>query len=102
MSAKFSDWKLACIPALGLLGIAAFILFVIHPGGFEGQIGWFLGLLPGAMLAAIAADQVHTPTLEPIVYWGCLIGVSFLWYFVISYVAIKIGRLVFRVFKHPS
>jgi hypothetical protein len=35
-----------------LLGLAALVVFVIHPGGFEGQIGWFFGWLPGATLGA--------------------------------------------------
>ena len=48
----WSDWKLACVVGVVLLGLAAFVVFVIHPGGFEGQIGWFFGWLPGATLGA--------------------------------------------------
>ncbi len=44
MNLNLSDGKSACITAFVLRGIAAFIVFVIHPGGFEGQIGWFFGL----------------------------------------------------------
>jgi hypothetical protein len=46
-----SDWKTASIAALGLLGIAAFIVFETHLG-FERQIGILFALLPGAFLAA--------------------------------------------------
>jgi hypothetical protein len=41
-----SYWKRACIAASCLLGIATFVVFVIHPGGFEGQVGWFFLVAP--------------------------------------------------------
>jgi hypothetical protein len=52
------DWKYASIAALILLGLAAFIVFVIHPGGFEGQIAWLFGLLPGAFLGSLIASPL--------------------------------------------
>jgi len=101
MKLYLSDWKSACITAFALLGIAAFIVFVIHPGGFEGQIGWFFGLLPGAVVGAALSGHTHhlTPVLESIAAWGSIVCVSFLWYFVVSYTVIKTCRLVFRIFK---
>jgi len=99
---NLSDWKSAFITAFVLLGIAAFIVFVIHPGGFEGQIGWFFGLLPGAIVGAAVSGRIHhvTPVLEPFAFWGSIVGVSLLWYFAVSYAVIKSCRLVFRVFKN--
>jgi uncharacterized membrane protein len=104
MNLNLPDWKSASIAALALLGIAAFVVFVIHPGGFEGQIGWFFGLLPGAAVGAVVSDRVYrvyrvTPVLEPLAEWGSIVCVSFLWYFVISYGVIKAFRLVSRGFN---
>jgi len=39
MRLHIPDLKRACIAAICFLGIAAFVVFVIHPVGFEGQIG---------------------------------------------------------------
>jgi hypothetical protein len=98
-----SDWKLACLAGIILLILAAFAVFVIHPGGFEGQIGWAFGLLPGAMLGAYLGDLIYKshPALEPIVFWTLIIAGSFLWYFSISYLTIKIGRPVSRALRTP-
>jgi len=38
MTFNTSDWKYAGIAALVLLGAAAFIVFVIHPGGLKGRL----------------------------------------------------------------
>jgi hypothetical protein len=101
---RLSDWKRACLAATALLGIALFIVFAIHPGGFEGQIGWFFGLVPGALVGAILADMVYkvVPSLERVVQWFSIIGVSFLWYFVISYAAIKTCRWAARMFAQTK
>ena len=102
MALRFSDWKWACIAALGLLGVAAFIVFVIHPGEFEGQVGWFFGLLPGVFPAAVFSDFVYkiAPRAWPIANWSLIIGLSFLWYFTISYAVIKTCRFFARALKH--
>ena len=52
---RLPDWKQAGITAFILTGIAAFTVFVLRPGGFEGQIGWFFALLPGAFAVANVA-----------------------------------------------
>jgi uncharacterized membrane protein len=102
VSLKFSDWKWACVAAFGLLGVAAFIVFAIHPGGFEGQIGWFFSLLPGAIVGASLSDRVFkvVPLADAIVLWISVYVISFLWYFAISYAVIKTGRFVARALKH--
>jgi hypothetical protein len=94
-----ADWLWALIAASGLEAAAAFIVFVIRPGGFEGQIGWFIGLMPGALLWYLLADHVRAipPAVEPILIWGSVLGITFLWYFAISYVLIKAYRLVARL-----
>lgn len=89
-----TDWKRASWAAAALLGLAAFIMFGIHPGGFEGQIGWFLGLFPGVLV-------VHLLLPDPlfkyeVVFKILVFGTSFLWYFAISYSVIKVVRLRVR------
>jgi hypothetical protein len=78
---RLADWKWACIAGLALLGIAFFVLLVIHPGGFEGQIGWFLCLRPGAIPSAYLADMVYriVPWAEKTAQWLAIVVISFLW-----------------------
>src|SRR5258708_39065465 len=96
MRLHISDWKWACIVAICLLGMAAFVVFVIHPGGFEGQVGWFFLLLPGAVPASVLSDGVYklAPSVEPAIYWALLISLNYGWYWGISYAVIKIFRAV--------
>jgi hypothetical protein len=70
------------------------VVFVIHPGGFEGQVGWFLLLLPGSLLASVLSDFVYklSPSVEPVIYWALIVSFSFGWYWGISYTTIKIFR----------
>jgi hypothetical protein len=97
---KQRDWLYAGVSASVLLGIAAIIILVIHPGGFEGQIGWFFLLLPGAYVAAGMAG--HGPLSASVSPWPIIFVASFLWYFVITYAAIKVYRLVSSQFFRPS
>jgi hypothetical protein len=101
MTHGMSDWKYAGITALMLLGVTAFIVFVVRPGGFEGQIGWFFGLLPGAFVGATVAERLYkiSPLLSSITYSAFIFGGSLLWYFVISYFVIKTYRLVSSFFN---
>ncbi len=101
MSLRISDWKWACVAAPGLVGLAACVMFVVHPGGFETQIGWFLVLLPGAFAGYPLSDHVHrlVPRAEPIVFWTLIVGLSFLWYWGISYSMIKIFRAAVRTLE---
>jgi hypothetical protein len=97
-----SDWKYASVAALVLICTAAFVMFVIHPFGFEEQIGWFYILFPGqfvygtiaTVVDKIAPALVHNGLIAFIVF-----GVSFLWYFAICDGAILIYRLVSRLKK---
>jgi len=91
---RLADWMWAFVAAFGLLGAAAFIVFVIHPGGFEGQIGWFVALMPGAIFGLPLADHVFkvAPGAERVALWSSVVAITFLWYFAISYAAIKSYR----------
>jgi hypothetical protein len=95
MNRQFSDRGRAFLTALGLTGAAALVLFLIRPGGFEGQIGWVFVLLPGAIAGAPISDRAYriVPWSDQIVLWTLTLGISLLWYFVISYMAIKLWRL---------
>jgi hypothetical protein len=92
-----SDWKVAGVAAFGLLGIAAFLVFATH-NGFEGQITLFFALLPGAFFLVTTSE--HIPTLKPIfsvATWPFIFFFSYLWYYVLSYLATKIWRA-----RYPS
>jgi hypothetical protein len=98
-----SDWKYASIAALVLIGAAAIVIFVIHPFGFEEQIGAFFIFFPGMFVyATIAVDfdkiapaLLHKSLLALVIY-----GVSLLWYFAICDGAIVIYRLLESRFKN--
>lgn len=98
MERRLGDSTRALVGALVLLASASFILFFIHPGGFEGQIGWFLLLMPGAIIGLSVADRVYkiSASAEPFALWGIVIPISLLWYFAISYAAIKAYRFIVR------
>jgi hypothetical protein len=93
----FPDWSRAFVAALVLSVSAAFVIFVIRPGGLERQVGWFVALMPGMIVGSPLAERVHvvSPNLAPIVDWSSLLGITFLWYFALSYFAIRVFR--FRV-----
>ena len=101
MNLRLVDWKWAFGAALGLLGLASFVVFVIHPGGFEGQLGLFFGLMPGAIVGLSLANRVFkvVPSAERMVLWSSAIGITFLWYFAVSYAAIKIYRFLVSAFR---
>jgi hypothetical protein len=98
MRLHISEWEWACIRAICMLGMAAFVVFGIHPGGFEGQVGWFFLLLPGAVPASLLSDRVHklSPSAEPVIYWALIIILNYSWYWGISHTMIKIFRAVAR------
>ena len=98
MRLHIPDWKWACIAAICLLGIAAFVVFVIHPGGFEGQGVWFFLLLPGSIPASLLSDGVYKQALsvEPAIYWALTIIFNYAWYWVIGYSMTKIFRAAAR------
>jgi hypothetical protein len=96
MSLKFPDWKRAAFAAIVLTGLATAVVFGINPGGFEGQAGWFLVLLPAALSAYPLLDYIDkvAPHAEPAAYWALLIGFNFLWYWGLSYAAVRFWRFL--------
>jgi hypothetical protein len=83
---------------LALVAIALIVIFLIHPGGFETGIGWFFAVLPGALPAILVSDHIYrvAPSIERAAYWLLLVGISFVWYWAITFVLIKASRLVVR------
>ena len=77
---RLPDWVWALLAALTLLACAALIFFVVNPGGFEGQVGWFLALMPGAIVGLPFADRVYrvAPSAERFALWGATISASLL------------------------
>jgi len=88
------DWMWASLAGAGLLGIALLIVFVIHPGASNGQVGWYMGLLPGSIVGAILTGAVESylPRAQSIVYLLSLLVASFLWYVAIAFVIVKVVR----------
>jgi len=83
------------------LGIASFIVFAIRPGGFEGGGLWFALLLPGAFGGIFVADHVFhaAPSADRLAFYACTFTLSFAWYFLLAYAAIKSYRFVSWVGK---
>jgi len=91
MSAK-RDALLCLLPATVLVGTAVAIVFGLRPGGFETQIGWFYGLLPGALPAQIIAFKLapdSRSSISLIVEYGLGLSLTFAWYFVLCFGALR-------------
>lgn len=89
------DWAWACIAAALLLGVAAFVVFVVHPGGPQGQVAWYGALLPGSFVGVVVLSYIQgfIPHAQRIAYLCLMVLFSFLWYFLIAYIVIKIVRM---------
>lgn len=88
------DWKWACISAVFLLGMALFVVLVVHPGGFDEQVGWYFLLLPGGLPASLLADPFYklSAGAESAVQWTLIVVFNLVWFWGISYAAIRISR----------
>jgi uncharacterized membrane protein YfcA len=88
------DWLWASIAAALMLAVAALTVFFIHPGTQQEQVVWYAGLLPGSIVGAMLSSTVQSsvPWAQRIVYQLSLIVFSFLWYWVIAFVVVKIVR----------
>ena len=96
-----SDSGRAVLVAAVLLALAANAVFGFQHG-FEEQVGWYLVLLPGAVVAAAVTDFIKKTIpagAERIVFRGLLIATNFVWYFGISLAAIKAYRFVSNASK---
>jgi hypothetical protein len=98
-----SDSVLAGIIGGALLGAASYAVFGFKHG-FEEQIGWYLMLLPGSIIAGGISDWFSSRTSESaahLVFWGTLLLLNFLWYFAISFAAVKTYRFIFKLSRRP-
>lgn len=95
MTWRLSDISRAGFVGAALLAIAAFAVFGFQHG-FEEQVGWYVTLLPGAIIAAAISDVIRKaiPGAERVAFWSLVIGLNFIWYFGISWIVIKVYRLV--------
>jgi hypothetical protein len=96
------DWKYTGVAALVLTFTAAFVVFVVHPGGFEGQIGWFYILWPGAFVYGTIAtdvDKIAPALLRDSLIAVVILGASLLCYFAICDASIASYRLLRSRFK---
>jgi hypothetical protein len=102
MKLRLSDSSRAGFVGAALLAIAAYAVLGFQHG-FEEQVGWYVTLLPGALVAAAVSDIIGEiiPGAGRVAFWGLLIGLNFLWYFGISLVAIKAYRFVSNASKSP-
>jgi hypothetical protein len=102
MKLHLSDSSRAGVLGAALLAIAAYVVFGFQHG-FEEQVGWYVTLLPGALVAAAVSDIIRKtiPGAARVAFWGLLIGLNFLWYFGISLVAIKAYRFVSNASDSP-
>lgn len=93
-----SDWKWAVIAASAIVAVAGLVMLLLKPFGFENGIAWFLGILPGALVAYPVSDHVFkvAPRAEPLVFWTVLIGLNLCWYWMLVYIAIRIYRFIRR------
>ena len=80
----------AALAAAVLLAAASVVALWIHPDP-QGSATWFFTLLPGAFAAppVLEAEWRLLHRAGPIVMWGTVMVVSFLWYFVLSYAVAK-------------
>lgn len=94
MNRGLADWAWAFIAAIVLLGAAAVVVFILHPGG--SQVGWYAGLLPGSIVAALLGSLVESilPHAQRAAYLGITLVVSFLCYFIAAFIVVKIVRAV--------
>jgi len=97
-----SDRIRAAFAGAILLGAACYAVFGFQHG-FEEQVGWWLFLLPGGVIAAGISESVRKasgPDTD-FVFWTWLLVLNFLWYYAISFAAIKVGRLVLKMTRRP-
>ena len=91
-----SDKRWACIAAVPLLAIAMLVIFVVKPGGFEGQAVWFFGLLPATLLEyplLYCTDKI-LPQASNTVFYVLIPFFNFFWYWLLSYLYIRIARAI--------
>jgi hypothetical protein len=102
MKQHLSDMSRACFIAAVLFALAAYAVFGFQHG-FEEQVGWYLILLPGSIVAAGLSDIIQKviPGSKSAMFWGLLVGFNFFWYLGICFAFIKAYRFVANTSKRP-
>jgi branched-subunit amino acid ABC-type transport system permease component len=102
MKLHLSDASRAGFAAAAFVALAAYAVFGFQHG-FEEQVGWYLSLLPGAIVAAAISDIIEKaiPNAKLVTFWGLLVCFNSLWYFGISFAVIKAYRFVSNASKSP-
>jgi hypothetical protein len=97
MRIKMSDSILAGLLAAALMGIAAVVVFGIQHG-FEAGIGWFVFLFPGVLIAGPVSDhlKIGNPAVEKFTFRSLLFAISFLFYFAICFLSVRVYRFTRR------
>jgi hypothetical protein len=101
MSPRSVDWIWVGGVAFVLIGSAAFVVFVIRPGGFEGGGYWAMVLLPGASLGLLVPDNFLGIAAQgdSYLFWAVTFAFSFVWYFAIAYIVTKSCRFLIRALR---
>jgi len=100
MKLNLSDGFRAGFISVVLLALATYAVFGFQHG-FEEQVGWYLTLLPGAIVAAGISDfiQKTIPNAKSVTFWSLVVCLNFLWYFGITFAVIKAFRFVSNASK---
>ncbi len=95
MVERISDERRALLLAIALLAIAVLIAFWVRPDP-QGHATWFFVVLPGAFAAPAFLDLEWKVFHHagPAVAWSTEVLFSYVWYFVVSYVAVKGYRML--------
>jgi hypothetical protein len=101
MSSRLVDWIWVGGIALVLIGIAAFVVFVIRPGGFEGGGYWAMVLLPGASVGLLVPDKFLGTAAQggSYLFWIVTFAFSFVWYFAIAHFVRKSFLFLLRALR---
>lgn len=95
MRLHMSDSIWAGLIAFVVWGTGAIVCFAI-PHGFEEQIGWFKLLMPGILIGGPLFEHMSrsNPNVASLGYWTSSVLISFMCYFGLSLLSVKLYRRV--------
>ncbi|HEY0701141.1 MAG TPA: hypothetical protein VGD60_00085 [Candidatus Acidoferrales bacterium] len=94
-----ADVKYALMWSAVSVVVASFVVFVVSPGGLEDKFANFSGLMPGFLVASWLSQFVNGNRPHPVLdltLFPIIIGASYIWYFLLSFTAVKLFRFVRR------